>query len=119
MRFELFGIINTEIQAMPSIEFRWKGQSVSKPVKVQEGESILDAALNGDIPLQHACGGFCSCTTCHVEVVSGAENLSRQEEDEIERMESNGILAPNSRLSCQTRIRGGGSIVVNIVNMEE
>ena len=29
-------------------------------------ESILDVALNFGIQLEHACGGSCACTTCHV-----------------------------------------------------
>ena len=28
-------------------------------------ESILDIALNFGVPLDHACGGNCACTTCH------------------------------------------------------
>ncbi len=40
-------------------------------------ESILDVALNIGIPLDHACGGNCACTTCHIWVKEGAENLCR------------------------------------------
>ena len=35
-------------------------------------ESILDIALNNGITLDHACGGNCACTTCHVWVKEGA-----------------------------------------------
>ena len=38
--------------------------------------SLLDIAKNLDIPLEHACGGSCACTTCHVIVREGAQNLS-------------------------------------------
>ncbi len=31
-------------------------------------ESILDVALNYGVRLDHACGGNCACTTCHVWV---------------------------------------------------
>ena len=31
-------------------------------------QSLLDVALNYGIPLDHACGGNCACTTCHVWV---------------------------------------------------
>ena len=30
-------------------------------------QSLLDVALNNDIFLDHACGGNCACTTCHVQ----------------------------------------------------
>ena len=35
-------------------------------------ESLLDVALNFGIHLDHACGGNCACTTCHVWVKEGA-----------------------------------------------
>ena len=31
-------------------------------------ESILDVALNYGVTLDHACGGNCACTTCHIWV---------------------------------------------------
>ena len=39
-------------------------------------QSILDVALNYGVRLDHACGGNCACTTCHVWVKEGAENLT-------------------------------------------
>ena len=38
--------------------------------------SLLDIALANDIHLEHNCGGSCACTTCHVIVREGEENLS-------------------------------------------
>jgi 2Fe-2S ferredoxin len=57
-------------------------------VDADKGESILDVSLNQNVDLQHACGGFCACTTCHVLVETGAENLSAIGEEEGERMET-------------------------------
>ena len=34
--------------------------------------SFLDVAENYDIFLDHACGGVCACTTCHIWVKEGA-----------------------------------------------
>ena len=51
-------------------------------------QSILDIAIANDIPLQHACGGFCACTTCHVHVKSGMEALSPMDEEESERLKA-------------------------------
>ena len=34
-------------------------------------ESFLDVAKNFDVPLEHACGGSCACTTCHVIIREG------------------------------------------------
>lgn len=80
-----------------------------------EGESILDVALNHDIPLQHACGGFCSCTTCHVLVIQGESSLSKVEVEEEERLGS--VDGPsNSRLGCQAKVRG--DVTVQIMNRD-
>src|SRR5258706_8617606 len=44
--------------------------------------SILDVLLAHGIALEHACGGNCACTTCHVVVKQGLERLSASEEEE-------------------------------------
>jgi len=76
--------------------------------------SILDVALNHDIPLEHACGGNCACTTCHVHVVRGAELLSEMDEDEADRLDMAADLQLNSRLGCQCVIVRPGEVVVEI-----
>src|SRR5215210_7457326 len=48
--------------------------------------SLLDIALNYGIDLEHACGGNCACTTCHVVVKAGEENLTQMDEDEEDRL---------------------------------
>src|ERR1051326_1451430 len=48
-------------------------------------ESILDIALNNNIFLDHACGGNCACTTCHVHVNEGAKLLSEMDDRSEER----------------------------------
>lgn len=68
--------------------------------------SLLDVALNVGVPLEHACGGNCACTTCHVIVRSGAENLSGLEDDEMDRLDTAWDVTPSSRLACQAVVRG-------------
>ncbi|HEY1271024.1 MAG TPA: 2Fe-2S iron-sulfur cluster-binding protein [Terriglobales bacterium] len=77
-------------------------------------ESILDIALNNDITLDHACGGNCACTTCHVWVKEGAENLSPMDDDEADRLDMAADLQLNSRLGCQAVITKPGKVVVEI-----
>src|SRR5438094_2918057 len=67
-------------------------------------ESFLDVAKNLDIPLEHACGGSCACTTCHVFIRQGAENLSEMQDDEADRLDTAWDLRPESRLGCQAVI---------------
>ncbi len=98
---------------MPKVTFL----PLNKTVDAPKGETILEVALSNDIPLQHACGGFCSCTTCHVFVKSDPSQLSKMDEDELDRLESVGKLTENARLGCQTKVMG--DVTVEIVNLDE
>ncbi|SMO65883.1 2Fe-2S iron-sulfur cluster-binding protein [Solitalea koreensis] len=74
-------------------------ESIELPIAV--GESVLDVCMDNDIELQHNCGGVCGCSTCHIYVVNGMENLpeiSDKEEDFIDRAVNPTIY---SRLGCQ------------------
>ena len=68
--------------------------------------SLLDIAKNLDIPLEHACGGNCACTTCHVIVRGGAQHLSDMQDDEADRLDTAWDVTPQSRLGCQAVVRG-------------
>jgi len=74
--------------------------------------SVLDIALGNNIDLQHNCGGKCACTTCHVIVRSAAENLSKMEEDEEDRLDTAVGLTIRSRLGCQAIVHG--DVVVEV-----
>lgn len=74
--------------------------------------SLLDIALANGIELEHNCGGSCACTTCHVIVREGAENLSEMAEDEEDRLDTADGLTLHSRLGCQAVVRG--DVVVEI-----
>ncbi|MBI2204090.1 MAG: 2Fe-2S iron-sulfur cluster binding domain-containing protein [Candidatus Rokubacteria bacterium] len=74
--------------------------------------SVLDIALANDIELEHNCGGSCACTTCHVVVREGKENLSEMQEDEEDRLDMAEGLTIHSRLGCQAVVRG--DVVVEI-----
>lgn len=96
---------------MPKVTFL----PMNETYEAKEGESILDVAINNDVPLQHACGGFCACTTCHIHVKSGQENLSGMEDDEEERLDRAAGLNLTSRLGCQAKIHG--DVTVEIQNI--
>ncbi len=74
--------------------------------------SILDIALNFGIELEHACGGNCACTTCHVIVREGEENLSEMEDDEADKVDEAAGVTLHSRLGCQAVVKG--DVVVEI-----
>jgi len=77
-------------------------------------ESFLDVAMNLGIPLEHACGGSCACTTCHLIIRKGMENLSEMEDKEADRLDTAWDLTTSSRLGCQAVIKGPGKVVVEI-----
>jgi 2Fe-2S ferredoxin len=68
--------------------------------------SLLDIALNYGIEMQHACGGNCACTTCHVIVKEGEENLTTMDDDEDDRLYMADGLTLHSRLGCQAVVEG-------------
>ncbi len=63
--------------------------------------SILDVLLAHGVDLEHACGGNCACTTCHVVVKGGFEKLSPSSDDEDDLLDKAPGLTPTSRLACQ------------------
>ena len=69
--------------------------------------SILDVLLGHQVALEHACGGHCACTTCHVIVKAGEEHLSESEESEEDMLDEAPGLTLGSRLGCQAVIETG------------
>jgi len=78
------------------------------------GESLLEIAMEAGINIEHACGGVCACSTCHVYVEKGSANLTEPTEAEDDRVEEAPGLQRNSRLSCQCEIVKQGEIVVRV-----
>jgi 2Fe-2S ferredoxin len=87
---------------MGKITFRFEDKSIeTKVVESELGLSILDLAEENDVHLNHNCGAVCACSTCHIYVELGDENLqeiSDKEEDFIDRALNPTI---ESRLGCQ------------------
>ncbi|KAB2917608.1 MAG: 2Fe-2S iron-sulfur cluster-binding protein [Bacteroidota bacterium] len=82
--------------------------------EIEEGDTVQDIALDNDIELHHNCGGVCACSTCHVYVQKGMDNLREitdKEEDFIDRAVSPKL---NSRLACQCELEEDGDIEVII-----
>lgn len=74
--------------------------------------SLLDIALHHGVHLEHACGGSCACTTCHVIVKAGDANLSEMEDDEADRVETAAGLTLHSRLGCQCVVKGDVTVLI-------
>ena len=72
---------------------------------MEAGTTILEAALEAGLSLDHFCGGNCSCGTCRVEVVQGDRNMSTPRPDESLVL-GPGALEAGDRLACQAQVRG-------------
>ena len=76
-------------------------------VEGHNGMSVMETAVKNMIPgIDADCGGACACATCHVYV----DEAWTAEVGEPEAMEEDMLdfaydVQPNSRLSCQIKVR--------------
>lgn len=87
-------------------------------VQALEGENFLDLAMQNHIDLQHNCGGVCACSTCHVIVRQGFDNLSEMSDDEADQLDEAEGLTMLSRLGCQAQIYSDAIVEVPLINEE-
>ncbi len=81
------------------------------------GETILDAAMAQGLALDHACGGVCACSTCHVKIKQGRECFREPSEDELDQLDEARDTGLDSRLGCQAqllRVPSGGTVEIAI-----
>jgi len=97
-----------ELLEMPKVRFL----PMDVEVEVKEGKSVLDAALDNNIKIDHNCGGNCACSTCHIIVEEGFDTLDEMSEDEEDMLDEAEGLTDTSRLACQTKVRA--DLVVRI-----
>ncbi len=84
---------------------------------LEVGESILHAALEQGLTLDHACGGVCACSTCHVKIGKGGDCFSPASEDELDQLDEARDVSLDSRLGCQAkllRVPPGGAVEITI-----
>ncbi|MDY6993266.1 MAG: ISC system 2Fe-2S type ferredoxin [Pseudomonadota bacterium] len=89
-----------KITFLPHPEICPQGQTVT----VEPGSSILDAALEHGIEIEHVCEKSAACTTCHVIVTQGFDSLAAASEQEEDLLDRAWGLTPESRLSCQAKV---------------
>ena len=68
------------------------------------GQTILDAAMEQGLALDHACGGVCACSTCHVRIQKGMECFQEPSEDELDQLDEARGTGLDSRLGCQAKL---------------
>jgi ferredoxin, 2Fe-2S len=91
---------------MPTITFV-DANGVKRSVDADVGSTVMEAAIRNSIPgIEAECGGACACATCHVYVddtwVKITGTAESMEEDMLDFAFD---VRPNSRLSCQIRVK--------------
>jgi 2Fe-2S ferredoxin len=76
----------------------------SRTFTLAVGEAILHAALEQGLELDHACGGVCACSTCHVKIKQGRECFAEPSEDELDQLDQARDTGLDSRLGCQVKL---------------
>ncbi len=74
--------------------------------------SILDIACGNGIDIDHACGGVCACSTCHVLVIEGSQSCNESSEAEEDMLDLAPGLEDSSRLGCQCIPNGSAEVRV-------
>ena len=76
----------------------------TKELKLAVGQSILQAALGQGVEIDHACGGVCACSTCHVKVKQGFGCFPEATDDELDQLDEARDVGLDSRLACQAKL---------------
>jgi 2Fe-2S ferredoxin len=92
------------------IRFEPEGIEAEVPV----GTTIRHAAEGVGAQVGSACGGVCACSTCHVYVKEGLEDISPLELNEEDRLDGAFDVRANSRLGCQAQLLKDRLYVVEI-----
>jgi 2Fe-2S ferredoxin len=76
--------------------------------------SVLDIAEGAGVDIDHACGGVCACSTCHVLVRQGMESCNEATDDELDQLDNAPGLDLQSRLACQCVPDGSTDVVIEV-----
>ena len=87
---------------MPKITYK-DNDGNSKTINVENGLTVMEGAIQNDIPgIDADCGGSMACATCHVYVEeTWLDKLPKAEEAEVDMIDMAYEPKKNSRLSCQ------------------
>ena len=76
-------------------------------VEAENGSTVMENAIRNGVPgIEAECGGACACATCHVYVDENwLEKVGAPASMEEDMLDFAFEVKPNSRLSCQIRVR--------------
>ena len=78
-------------------------KGASKTIEVENGLSVMEGAIQNDVPgIDADCGGSMACATCHVYVdEKWFDKIPKAEDAEVDMIDMAFEPKKNSRLSCQ------------------
>ena len=87
---------------MPKITYK-DFQGGSKTIEIESGLTVMEGAIQNDIPgIDADCGGSMACATCHVYVdQEWIDKIPKAEDAENDMIDMAFEPKKNSRLSCQ------------------
>ncbi len=85
-----------------------------KTFEIKAGENILEVSLANGFDLDHACGGVCACSTCHVKIREGSDLFPEAEEEEEDQLDNARDVDLTSRLACQCVLQEETDLVIEI-----
>ena len=76
-------------------------------VEAENGSTVMENAIRNGVPgIEAECGGACACATCHVYVhEQWTDEVGEPEAMEEDMLDFAYDVRPNSRLSCQIKVR--------------
>ncbi len=82
-------------------------EGTARTVEAETGSTVMETAIRHGVPgIEAECGGACACSTCHVYIEEAWRDKvgppSPMEEDMLDFAFA---VQPNSRLSCQIKVR--------------
>lgn len=86
---------------MPKIKCLPKGVELDVP----HGKLLIDALVEAGFPVANSCSSDFVCGKCNIQIVAGAENLSRKSDNEIKLLKREKC-GESDRISCVTRVNG-------------
>ena len=94
------------ITVLPHEELCPEGATFEAPAGISLCQALLDQHI--------ACAMSCACTTCHVVVREGYDDVNEASDVEEDLLDMAWGLEPESRLSCQVKLEDDTNLVIEI-----
>lgn len=66
--------------------------------------NLMEILKASEYEVLATCGGMALCATCHVEIITGADNLTEISDQELDMLDTLPDADDNSRLACQLHL---------------